>query len=175
MDRNWSGPGEHREVVEIGAVRVQVGGSLESAREFSRLVIPAINPKLSDYFIALTGISQTELETYGQPFAAALEGFRAFADGADLFCSYGDDGHVLAENCDLYSLEHPPEFSRMHNIRSAVKKAYGLESHVSSSDLPSAVGKESAREFKAHRALDDALAVATALLPLFEETTFKVA
>ncbi len=175
MKRKWSGPDEHREVVEIGAVRIQAGSPLASAREFSRLVLPAINPKLSDYFIALTGISQKELETHGQPFAAVLEGFRSFADGADLFCSYGDDGHVLAENCDLYGLAHPPEFARIRNIRSAVKEAYGLESRVTSSDLPSAAGKTTGRDFKAHRALDDALAVATVLLPLLEEPTFKVA
>lgn len=175
MQRNWSGPGEHREVVELGAVRARTGQPLADAHQFSRLVLPRINPQLSDYFTDLTNISQAELDAGGQPFEEVLHDFLRFANGADLYCSYGDDAAVLAENCQLSSIAAPPLLAQMRNIRPAVKEAYGLESRVTSSDLPAAVGMATVRGFKAHRALDDALAVATVLLPLLAKANFKVA
>ena len=53
--RNWSGPGEEREIVEIGAVKLDGRNSLREISAFDMLVRPRLNPLLSDYFTGLTG------------------------------------------------------------------------------------------------------------------------
>ena len=54
MERNWSGPGEYKEIVEIGAVLVETDNFSE-VDTFSAYVKPVKNPKLSELFINLTG------------------------------------------------------------------------------------------------------------------------
>jgi len=55
QDRDWSHPGEFREIVQIGALRVDAA-SLEIVGEFDRLVRPRRNPLLSEFFQELNGI-----------------------------------------------------------------------------------------------------------------------
>ena len=57
MARRWLAPGEFKEVVQIGAVKLDAD-SLESLGEFDMLVRPRINAVLSPYFENLTGITQ---------------------------------------------------------------------------------------------------------------------
>src|SRR5882762_1688961 len=47
--RGWSGPGEHREVVQIGAVRLDPHRGWAETASLARLVRPRINPRLSAY------------------------------------------------------------------------------------------------------------------------------
>ncbi len=100
--RRWSAPGEHREIIQIGALRIDAATATE-LDSFSRLVCPRINPILSDFIIGLTGISQQELERDGLPFEEAHGDFLAFAGDRPLFC-YGWDEVVIAENVGLYDL-----------------------------------------------------------------------
>ena len=58
--RDWSGPGEHRELVQLGAVLVETDRFAEKAA-FSMLAKPRINPVLSKYFINLTQITQEQV------------------------------------------------------------------------------------------------------------------
>jgi len=54
----WSRPGEFTELVQIGAVKVDVA-SLNVVDEITVLVRPRINPVLSDYLVELTGSPMT--------------------------------------------------------------------------------------------------------------------
>jgi inhibitor of KinA sporulation pathway (predicted exonuclease) len=57
LESGWSAPGQFREIVQIGAVRVDAGDGFAEMAHFSMLVRPTINPELSDYFVTLTGIT----------------------------------------------------------------------------------------------------------------------
>ena len=57
LESGWSAPGQFREIVQIGAVRVDAGDGFVEMAHFSMLVRPTINPELSDYFVTLTGIT----------------------------------------------------------------------------------------------------------------------
>jgi len=46
--RGWDGPGEEKELVQIGAIRVQ---NFKEVDALLLYVQPRINPDLSDYFI----------------------------------------------------------------------------------------------------------------------------
>ena len=122
--RKWSGPCEHRELIQLSAVRVQRwGASVRSAaqnpprqRRDKELVVvdevkitvrPVINPCLSGYITELTGITNEEVTRDGVCFLDAMAQFEQFcgAGGSSAECaavgSFGGDEDVLLENIDL--------------------------------------------------------------------------
>src|SRR4051812_30259295 len=96
MARQWLTPGEFKEVVQIGAVRLD-GKTLAVLGEFDLLVKPRINPHLSPYFEKLTGISSAEVAVRGTDFAEAYARFADFA-GEGPICAFGHDEWILEEN-----------------------------------------------------------------------------
>ena len=59
MQRQWSLDWEHREIIQIAAVKVELTLSgAQVVSSFNTLVKTVINPTLSDYIIQLTGIEQ---------------------------------------------------------------------------------------------------------------------
>ena len=78
MARSWLTPGEYREVVQIGAVRLDAD-SFQVQAEFDVLIRPRFNPRLSPYFENLTGISNAQLESRGVDFRTGYDRFLAFA------------------------------------------------------------------------------------------------
>jgi inhibitor of KinA sporulation pathway (predicted exonuclease) len=160
---NWAAPGEHREIVQIGAVRVAPGRFCTEIGCFERIVKPRINPILSSYFIDLTRLTQERVDREGEPFEQALEDFREFAGApSTLLAAFGDDAAVLDENCTLNRCA--PLFlpAQMVDIRPFILRALGLEGQsVSSGELPQRLGYPPAGP--AHDALADARALAIAL------------
>lgn len=94
MARNWSAPGERREIVQIGAIKIVEHKEIS---RFVRYVKPVFNPILSDYFIRLIGITQEIVDQQGVSFHQALDEYRAFC-GNLASISYGRDDFVLEEN-----------------------------------------------------------------------------
>jgi inhibitor of KinA sporulation pathway (predicted exonuclease) len=164
-ERQWSGPGEHREIVEIGLVVVH-RESLEEIAGLSLLVRPRHNPVLSDYFRELTGIAQAAVD-HAVDFPAAERTLRAVL--GDTLCgtaagiwSFGEDGDIVAENYRLNDL--PPRLSPacFRDIRPALTSSLGLPARgVDSGMLPEALGLTGYPP--AHRALDDCRAIQAAL------------
>jgi inhibitor of KinA sporulation pathway (predicted exonuclease) len=99
MERRWSGPGEHREIVQIGAVSIDVE-TLEETASFSVLIKPVHNPVLSDYLVSLTRITNERLRSEGTDFVSGVSKFVAFLAGRPMFC-YGRDDKVIAANAKL--------------------------------------------------------------------------
>jgi inhibitor of KinA sporulation pathway (predicted exonuclease) len=77
-ERNWSLPEEDREVVQIGAVKIEISKGLREKDSFNILVRPLKNPVLSEYFVNLTGITQEQADNQGHPFPNALSRFMDF-------------------------------------------------------------------------------------------------
>jgi len=102
LQRRWMAPGEYKELVQIGAVRVDAG-TLEVLAEFAVLVKPRLNPVLSGYFEKLTGISNAAIAARGVDFPEAYEQFRQFCSGAPI-CAFGRDDLVFEENIRLYGI-----------------------------------------------------------------------
>ena len=120
--RGWSGPGEHREVVQLGAALVETENFTELAN-VKFWVRPKINLVLSQYFINLTNIKQEEVDEKGVDFQAFLKGFSDFCAEFELYCfdnrvdgSRLFDRDVLMENCKLLGIEFPFEMGRFHNV-----------------------------------------------------------
>jgi inhibitor of KinA sporulation pathway (predicted exonuclease) len=157
-DRGWSGPGEHREVVQLGAVR------LDGGAELSLLVKPRLNPVLSDYFIELTGITRERVEAGGTDFGTALARLEAFAAGAVLVSNGGDEA-VLRENCRLTNAAFPFD-GRCRDVSALLARQAGAAAHVFSCDMIATFGLEGGEA--AHDALGDARQVALVLRHLLD-------
>jgi inhibitor of KinA sporulation pathway (predicted exonuclease) len=115
MARHWLEPGQFREVVQIGAVKLD-GRDLSALDEFDLVVRPRINPLLSPYFENLTGITNAEVAARGVDFAEGYRRFAAFAEGGPI-CAFGHDEWVLGENLRLYGITDYPRLPRFADLR----------------------------------------------------------
>lgn len=115
LARQWLGPGEFKEVVQIGAVRLDPD-TLAVTATMDCLVAPRINARLSDYFENLTGISNARLAAEGVDFETAYRRFVDFADGG-VVAAFGHDEWVLEENIRLYGLKDLPALPEFLELR----------------------------------------------------------
>ncbi len=162
MRHRWLRPGEFREVVQIGAVKVD-RRSLDVTDTFDVLVKPRINPALSPYLEKLTGISNAAVGAQGRDFAEAYDAFLAFADGA-VVSAFGRDDYVLAENVRLYGLSPSRPLPEFRDSRPWFR-ANGFETcGVHSCDVGPALGTPF--QGHAHNALADSLSVVAGMRAL---------
>ena len=115
MARSWLAPGEFREVVQIGAVKLDAD-SFDLQAEFETLVRPRFNPVLSPYFEKLTGITNDRLAAEGGDFRTAYEDFLAFA-GQGPIAAFGRDERVLEENLRLYGITNAKPLPLFYDLR----------------------------------------------------------
>lgn len=162
LQHDWRRPGEFREVVQIGAVKL-APESLKVIDQFEVLIIPRLNPVLSPFFSDLTGITNELLQARGVDFITGYRAFLEFASGAEVW-AHGRDDLVLASNLKLYRWDH---HFPVPNYTNAI--LWFLEQGVDlrgkhACDVAAAVGAEfSGRQ---HNALDDARGVAAGIRAL---------
>ena len=159
MERNWEGPGEFREIVQIGAVRVDAETLVETA-SFQILVRPVINPVLSDYFVKLTHITNERVAAEAVDFPAATARFAAFVEGRRFYC-YGRDDLIIARNAER--LKMPQLWTRTDatNLKEWLIEVGVVLAGVSSGTLAKHVGSVS--QGVVHDALADARSLAEAV------------
>jgi len=170
--RRWGGPGEEREVVQIGAVRLDAARDFAETACFDVLVVPRINRLLSDYFIELTGITQQAVDSDGMAFADALAAYGAFL-GADTEAvySFGGDQNVLEHNCRLNHIPFPFSGDLFFDAMVPLARVLGRPPcSFISSDLPALVGFPPPGA--AHQALGDARCIAEAFRVLRRDGRF---
>ena len=159
MARHWLSPGEFKEVVQIGAVKLDAE-SFAPLAEFDQLVRPRVNFPLPAYFEKLTGISSEQVARSGADFAAAFASFLEFA-GDGPVASFGRDDRVLDENIRLYGMTGASALPVFYDLRGwfAVQGVDPRGMH--SCDIGPAVGIPF--EGRNHNALDDARSIAAAM------------
>lgn len=154
--RGWSGPEEHREVVQLGAalVETELFTELVSVKFGVR---PKINPVLSQYFINLTHITQEEIDAIGLDFPTFLRMFSGWCADFEIYCfdkvgsSQLFDRDVLMENCQLLGLKFPFKMKRFHNVNEIFRE-HGVEIRQSGA-APEAFGID--LPARPHDALND--------------------
>ena len=114
--RKWSEPWEHREIIQIGAVKLELHEGLREIDFFNVLVKPQINPQLSGYIIKLTGITQEQIEKNGVSFLSAMEMFLHFAGQDGILACNHKDYIVIEENYELQNRTLPIKKNRFLNI-----------------------------------------------------------
>lgn len=165
--RNWSGPGECREIVQIGAIRLDQDFCEIDSLDI--LVRPRRNPVLSSYFVALTGIAQSRVNQYGIDAESALDRLLEFSSDDLWLLSNGIDAEVLAENCTLLGRRNP-FVGRTRDVHGLLLSASG-RTHLTSAELPDIFGLPSAG--RGHTALADARNVAATLRLITTQSNSK--
>lgn len=150
-------PTDLREVIQIGAVRVETAGFTVTDR-FELVVRPKVNPGLSEFCSDFTGISQERLDREGLDFASALAKFEGFVAGAPVLV-YNADEFVLRENVELNGLEATiPEYLRLKERL----EACGVDmAGVNSGAIARHLG--STKTYREHDALADVTSMADGL------------
>jgi inhibitor of KinA sporulation pathway (predicted exonuclease) len=159
MARHWLTPGEFREVVQIGAVKLNAD-SFSPLAEFDLLVRPRINSVLSPYFQKLTGITGESVARQGVDFAAAYARFLEFA-GEGPTAAFGHDERVLEDNIRLYGMKGARPLPVFYDLRGwfAVQ---GMDPRgMLSCDVGPALGLPFSGQ--THNALNDARSIAGAM------------
>ena len=163
LQREWSGPNEYREVVQIGAVFVETEEFVE-LNSFNVFVRPKKNPTLSEYFVTLTGITQEIIHKQAIDFPLALRRLYEWSNSYDIYSFDKDDADVLRENCRLSGIDFPFEDSRFFDIREIFLKAGIPVEQYSSGSIVEAFGKAITR--RPHNALNDARTIVDGLREL---------
>jgi inhibitor of KinA sporulation pathway (predicted exonuclease) len=162
MATHWLRPGEFKEVVHIGALKLEAQ-SFAVLDECDLLVRPRINPELSSYFENLTGITSAQVQRRGLDFADAYGRFAAFADGGSI-CAFGHDEGILEENIRLYGLQDMPPLPEFFDLR-AWFAGHGVDPRgMLSCEMGPALGVPF--RGRLHNALDDARSLAGAMQAL---------
>jgi inhibitor of KinA sporulation pathway (predicted exonuclease) len=159
MARRWLEPGQFKEVVQIGAVRLD-GRTLAVLGEFDLLVKPRINPLLSPYFENLTGITSAEVAARGVDFAEAYARFADFA-GEGPICAFGHDEWILEENLRLYGIADFRLLPRFQDLRTWFAACDVDPRGMLSCEIAPSLGL--AFQGRAHNALDDARSMAASM------------
>ena len=162
-ERNWSLPDEAREVIQIGAVKIETTGDMREVDSFQILVRPLKNPILSDYIVNLTEITQEKVEKDGVSFPLALSRFLKFIGEFPInVLTNGGDEEIIEENCEINKIPFPPIFIKSTNLRSHFSEILGVSrKDCISGRLPSLCGLESHE--KQHDGLGDARSISQAL------------
>lgn len=100
-------PGEFKELVQIGAVKIDAR-TFEPIADFEVLAKPRINPVISPYLEKLTGIKNADIAARGVDFVEAYKRFLIFCDGAPI-CAFGRDDWIFDDNIRLYGIKDAPE------------------------------------------------------------------
>ncbi|MBV9550146.1 MAG: exonuclease domain-containing protein [Alphaproteobacteria bacterium] len=156
MAGHWLEPGQFKEVVQIGAVKLD-GCDLSVLDELDLLVKPRINPVLSPYFENLTGISNDAVAARGLDFREAYGRFAAFVEGGPI-CAFGHDEWILEENLRLYGISDHPRLPPFTDLRRWFAACNVDPRGRHSCDLAPALGLKLVG--RAHNALDDAKVLA---------------
>lgn len=162
-ERQWSEPWEHRELIQMAAVKVSVVEQrLQITETFNELVTPVINSQLSDYITQLTGITQTMIQELAVDFSSVLRQFHQFCHYGELpGFSWGNDVNVLRENCMLNSVGWPEFHAGLKDIKPFLRNSGIQFGEINSGGLAKSLGLEVAGQ--EHNALHDVRSIVAAL------------
>ena len=159
MARGWAGPGEHKEIVQIGAVTLNAH-SLAETSSFEVLIRPVRNLELSEYLVGLTRITNERLAREGVDFATGIGRFLAFASARQLY-AYGRDDKIIAANAHLLARSDLWPGRTAADLKEWLMSVGVPLAGVHSGELSAHVGSKS--QGVAHDALVDARSLAEAV------------
>lgn len=157
LERQWGGPGEAREVIQIGAVALDTRDFSETAC-FEILARPVINPELSDFCQALTGLSNERLALEAVDFLDAFDAWEAFVGQSPVAVYRADEGVMRQALAQRQDPRPVPGYLRLRDELEAI--GVPMEG-VNSGKIARRLGDQT--DIFEHDALNDARSMATGL------------
>jgi inhibitor of KinA sporulation pathway (predicted exonuclease) len=145
--------GEYREIIQIGAVKVDTE-SMEEIDRFNKFVKPQINPELSDYIKNLTGITQEDVNQ-AEKLKKVTEDFLGWSEGINCY-SFENDWEFVKNNLDLVDEEVEAEKDRFRDVVPVFKEEGIPAESWHSGDIAKYID-ENVNLRPEHDALNDAL------------------
>jgi inhibitor of KinA sporulation pathway (predicted exonuclease) len=174
QERNWSLDFEEKELIQIGMLAFNQE-NLEIIDDFSCYIKPTVNPELSDYIIALTGIEQATIDNEGIGFEKAMQRSVDFLNSLPEpvhIIHNGIDGLVVRENAALLGIEPPEYFRNTSSIRPYLQHHLSnMSKTLVSFELSELVGVQ--LDGHPHNALFDVYSIYAALQFLRSKTLTK--
>ena len=162
-ERNWSLPNEDREIIQIGAVKIETTGDMREVDSFQILVRPLKNPILSDYIVNLTEITQEKVEKGGILFPLALSRFINFIGEHPIdILSNGGDEEVIEENCQIHNIPFLSIFKKSTDLKIYFSEVLGISRKNCTSGMLPELFRLNNHE-KQHDALGDAKSISQVL------------
>ena len=162
-ERNWRLPNEDREIIQIGAVKIETTGDMREVDSFQILVRPLKNPILSDYIVNLTEITQEKVEKEGILFPLALSRFINFIGEHPIdILSNGGDEEVIEENCQIHNIPFLSIFKKSTDLKIYFSEVLGISRKNCTSGMLPELFRLNNHE-KQHDALGDARSILQAL------------
>ena len=167
LERNWSLANECKDIIQMGAVKIETIGNLKEVSCFELLVKPIKNPTLSEYIKNFTGITQEKIEKDGVLFPLALSHFIKFIGEKPIdIMSNGGDEKVIEENCRIHDITFPSILKKSTDLKFYFSENLNMsQKHYTSAMLPELFGLSNHE--KQHDALGDARSIAQVLRFLF--------
>lgn len=159
LENDWGEDWQHREIIQISAMKIDKD-TLEVKETFDRLVLPEINPLLSDFIVDLTGITNENVQMKGIPFEEAFEKFVNFVNKDVVWC-YGWDGEVFDENIHLIGRCEWHDILTFETLHTYFQSQGVDTSKVNSGKLAKHFGVDI--EINEHNAMDDVTSIVAAL------------
>ncbi len=163
------GHGKKNEIIEIGALRINENGEIES--EFSEFIKPIQNPVLSDFCKSLTSITQDDVD-YADTFDKVIDRFKNWIGDEYQLCSWGFyDKTQFESDCNIHKLD--TDWLKNHiSLKHQYTGIKNLKKHIG---MSGALGIEKLTlEGTHHRGIDDARNIAKVFLKHFNSWKFNV-
>ena len=173
IERLWSKPGEHREIIQIGAVKAaESGNRLIEEDHLSILVKPLINPRLSTYIKKLTKISQPDLDLKGIYFKEAVIKFHEFCKNGSLpVFSWGEEIKIIYENAVINKIDIPLFNKGFYDIIKFFSKYNPETKKLTSGTIASNMGGHV--QGSPHNAVHDARSIMAAINIILKQQKLK--
>ena len=158
--------GRKNEIIEIGAVLID--DQKQPLDEFNQIIKPVINPKLSDFCIELTTITQ-EMVDNGNHFIEALTDFIKWIEhyGNDyLLCSWGYyDKNQFISDCEVHNhntdwLHQHISIKHQYALIKSLRRPVGMKTALKMEEIP--------MEGTHHRGIDDAKNISKVFIKYFD-------
>lgn len=168
--RFWNGPHDPDPLVaQIGAVKLGLDGEFPVLDRLRSYVVPigrdGARCRLDPLFTRLTGVTEADIDTRGQPLGQALKRLDGFSEGARLWSWGKDELNMVAIGCYVEGIAPPIPIGRFGNACDLLLAA-GMpydDLKTTRSNTLAAYFKIDHPPLRGHDALDDALSVAFTL------------
>lgn len=114
---NWTRNNEEPEIISCSALKIEnKNNNFKILDSFDYYIKPIINPKLSNYIIKLTGITQEIINNEGVDFAFFIEQFYNFSNNLNnkvyklKLYSYGHDYNEIKRNLYLNNINKDSKY-----------------------------------------------------------------
>lgn len=173
MQRGWSDENEHREIIQIAAVKFDIDKNEILKEEILNVIVkPLKNPVLSGYIKDLTGLSQKQINEEGLTYGEAVEKLSIFEEDTIGLYAWGQEEFIFYENNNIHGLpKYPKKCFDLHNF---FFRKNLIDSNINSGKFGIYCNQKVDSDYSEHNALYDVFSIAVGLKYMIKENKIDI-